>query len=864
MSTPTAPGTQGTDRFDDGFDEAAAAKLWALLPAVHRSADSTVVDGPGPLRELLARIAGQVAVTRRGLDRLWENQSVETCDDWVLPYLADLLGTNLVASMDAREQRLDVANTIAYRRRKGTVGLLEQLAADVTGWECRVVEFFRLLGRTRHGLDPEIGRPADAADPPAARRLQAESGLTGLLTGAAAGGFADLRRAFGAGQCNGPFDEFAHTADVRRGAGALGWYGVPKVGVFLWRSAALAVDRATPVAVAGCPGHYSFDPTGRQIALWQAPSRPPAGYEEEWVSPAAWQMPQPLTEEMYRSVRTAGEPGPPPGAHPDARASFWPSSLSVHSPGGDDPLPEAQVRVWPEVGRFAVEPAVHPVEVGYHYGLGSRIGAGPYDRRRVGSPVVPDPLPVIEVGGGTDEMLKPALAALDGSGTVVVTDGLTSTAVAPVGSPTAPITEVTVRAEEKTRGVVRPAATDGPWVFHGSGPGADPGARLRLEGLLLSGQDIVLRGGFAEVTLSCCTIDPGTSGALREPPTVWQPGVDARDLVASRIWVEGTVRTLTLDRCVTGPVRERNGGTVETLCASDSVVQGLPVDDGTGLTAAAVFDPDGLLRLLRDRHSPLTTWLHGRLGPETAAAVDAHADGAEVPATAVDDLVADLNEVLRKPLWDAARFAGRRVPPALVAQAEAAPAGAARLRVNRALLVTAFPLQLADAALALGDGIVCLDRCTVLGPGYAHRLEASESVLDGMVRVTDPQDGCLRFSAWSSGSTLPRRYESVEVAPGSPLFVSRRYGEAGYAQLADSVDACVVSGTGAGAASIRTGSRDGSEMGVFCRDGAPLKERSLLIKYREFLPVGLTPVLVPMPRPDSDAQTLRGRAWPPM
>ncbi|MYS70900.1 hypothetical protein GTY88_10745, partial [Streptomyces sp. SID5926] len=298
----------------------------ALLPAVHRSADSTVVDGPGPLRELLARIAGQVAVTRRGLDRLWENQSVETCDDWVLPYLADLLGTNLVASMDAREQRLDVANTIAYRRRKGTVGLLEQLAADVTGWECRVVEFFRLLGRTRHGLDPEIGRPADAADPSAARRLQAESGLTGLLTGTAAGGFADLRRAFGAGQRNGPFDEFAHTADVRRGAGALGWYGVPKVGVFLWRSAALAVDRATPVAVAGCPGHYSFDPTGRQIALWQAPSRPPAGYEEEWVSPAAWQMPQPLTEEMYRSVRTAGEPGPPPGAHPDARASFWPSS----------------------------------------------------------------------------------------------------------------------------------------------------------------------------------------------------------------------------------------------------------------------------------------------------------------------------------------------------------------------------------------------------------------------------------------------------------------------------------------------------------------------------------------------------------
>ena len=109
---------------------------------------------------------------RRSIDRLWEDQSIETCDDWVIPYLADLLATNLVPSMDARGQRLDVANTIYYRRRKGTVALLEQLAADVTGWDARVIEFFRRLARTRHGLDPAIGCPADSADPAAARRLQ--------------------------------------------------------------------------------------------------------------------------------------------------------------------------------------------------------------------------------------------------------------------------------------------------------------------------------------------------------------------------------------------------------------------------------------------------------------------------------------------------------------------------------------------------------------------------------------------------------------------------------------------------------------------------------------------------------------------
>ena len=42
--------------------------------------------------------------------------------------------------------RAEVANTIAYRRRKGTASMLEQLARDVTGGDARVVEFFQRLG----------------------------------------------------------------------------------------------------------------------------------------------------------------------------------------------------------------------------------------------------------------------------------------------------------------------------------------------------------------------------------------------------------------------------------------------------------------------------------------------------------------------------------------------------------------------------------------------------------------------------------------------------------------------------------------------------------------------------------------------
>src|SRR5215472_16047310 len=99
-----------------------ADKLWNLLPEIYRTLHSNTFGRKGPLRELVDRVGAQPAIVRRSIDRLWEDQSIETCDDWVIPYIGDLLATNLVASLDARGRRVDVAKTIYYRRRKGTVG----------------------------------------------------------------------------------------------------------------------------------------------------------------------------------------------------------------------------------------------------------------------------------------------------------------------------------------------------------------------------------------------------------------------------------------------------------------------------------------------------------------------------------------------------------------------------------------------------------------------------------------------------------------------------------------------------------------------------------------------------------------------
>jgi hypothetical protein len=152
-----------------------------------------------------------------------------------------------------------------------------------------------------------------------------------------------------------------------------------------------------------------------------------------------------------------------------------------------------------------------------------------------------------------------------------------------------------------------------------------------------------------------------------------------------------------------------------------------------------------------------------------------------------------------------------------------------------------------DLALAFDDGVVNLTRCTILGAANVHQLEASESILDDVVLVDNAQDGCVRFSAWSSGSVIPRKYESVEVPARTPLFASTNFGDAAYGQLLPTADAAIIQpvpATGAPLNTITAGAQNGSEMGAFAREKNPIKERGLLIKYQEYLPAGLIPVPV--------------------
>jgi hypothetical protein len=125
-------------------------RLYQLLPAILRLKDN---DEGQPLRALLALIEQELDLVEGDIEGLYENWFVETADEWVLPYIGDLLGTTALHSVESAgifSNRAYIANTLRYRRRKGTAAVLEQLARDVTNWRARAVEFFQLLATTQH------------------------------------------------------------------------------------------------------------------------------------------------------------------------------------------------------------------------------------------------------------------------------------------------------------------------------------------------------------------------------------------------------------------------------------------------------------------------------------------------------------------------------------------------------------------------------------------------------------------------------------------------------------------------------------------------------------------------------------------
>ena len=106
------------------------------------------------LKALCKIIGSEVDELQSDIQNLYRNWFIETCDQWVVPYIGDLLDVRELyaestTTYGQQERRAYVANTLHYRRRKGTTPMLEQLTQDVTGWRSRVVEFGRLVSTSQ-------------------------------------------------------------------------------------------------------------------------------------------------------------------------------------------------------------------------------------------------------------------------------------------------------------------------------------------------------------------------------------------------------------------------------------------------------------------------------------------------------------------------------------------------------------------------------------------------------------------------------------------------------------------------------------------------------------------------------------------
>ena len=363
-------------------------RLYHLLPELYRRMDES---GDRPLKAFMAVLESEYNRLEEDIGAMYDDWFIETCDMWFVPYIADLIGVrNLQDMVQFANQRRLVANSLAYRRRKGTLSVLEQVVRDATGWYAHCVEFARLRANTQDVVhsQPESGRTVNV------RTLQGEANTDRLP------------------------DDQTRTFDLDNSSPDP--YGMDCVGISLYRLRSYPVRRAFAFALDRERSRFTFDPFGRDAPLFNQPK--PVRHASQRVQPVNLPIPITRTEleadlDAYRlhygQMRENEQP-------PDSLYFGPDRSISIELPGQtvrpsavlsmdlsqwpDPPtLPgDVAVAVDAELGRIAlVDPKYLPeqehiqleyctfhlknrptfVIVNYNYGFSSEMGGGPYPRK---------------------------------------------------------------------------------------------------------------------------------------------------------------------------------------------------------------------------------------------------------------------------------------------------------------------------------------------------------------------------------------------------------------------------------------------------------------------------------------------------
>ncbi|MGV3554868.1 MAG: hypothetical protein ACO1OD_06395 [Croceibacterium sp.] len=764
---------------EDGFEQYFAEKIWSWVPEVYRDADFTAPGGP-VMRPLVEIIAGEAAVARREIDRLWENVLIDYADEWAVPYIGDLIGARPLNSINGRGVRADIGRTIGYRRRAGTLPVLDQLIQDITGWRGVVVEAWQRLGRHWHGLD-------DTAPAVPPRRGDTPRG-----------GFTDLRLRRLCDGLDGPFDSFAHYPDFRKQRGLRGRYSVPKLNIHVFRRQAATIEKAMGFRLA--TRLFTFDPSGRECTLYANVPRLDTG---GWAPPRPWHMPLPISASLLDHALFAITPatnlaGMGPrlpalvGATIEGQRQL--AELARSDLGGPPSYPNA-------VAFRALQAATHKLECGKYqlYGTALEIASGPNiaglvvrEAERVAAAEMPPSAAAPVFPTGTDALIDPE------------------------------------------RGVVRLAADDAfrPMIWNygcfapvGAG-GHDRAVSQDPAALVVSDTPTFL----APIVLA----PTGLQGSVRFPSSQsWR--VNAALPPFNRlVWkAANRIRPYVLLARGTGNAGWLAAAALDATKPADDPANRREIEiDGLWLTVEQASYPDQTLAEPAALPTPKLTTIviDGTAAPIQRVVLrnvtlDPGGEQARVtPCTAV--AIPHVRLQLRGEVQELV-IENCVTGPLEEFAAPTDPCAAGRVIVRDSIVHSIDPTL---PAINLKSGEVTIERSTVFGDIVANRLFATELLVTGMVTVADNQHGCFRFSAAraDAGMRLPRQFESHLIADGiAPhMFVSQRFGHAGYAQLSETAPG-----------EILTGAENGSEIGAFSRLLSPIRTADLMAKLDEYAPL---------------------------
>ena len=517
--------------------------VYALLPAWIRLRDQ---QQGGPLEDLLSVVVSQVAALEEDLAQTYDNLFIETAATWVVPYIGDLVqstplidasriadtgtveglvtdltGPSFLPQVGLRS-RADVANTIFYRRRKTTLPMLEQLAADVTGWAAHVREFFVTLAWTQ------------------AIRNHVRPGAFGAP---------DVRNVPDIDRVDGPFDTTPRTVDVRRPGQLEGWHNIPNVGIYLYRLGSTPLYQTTARAIPASGGFgFAVNPLGQTAPMftrWRqrvdatlptaepllpGPIRP-AAFFDDLASYQTGGTDAGFTQ--YYGVFGFGAPAP--SALPNAAgASFYIVADGKEvSPGQ---LQSMNLSIWrqPPAGVVGVDvergllafganwaaagsSGPSQVQATWFRGFPADLGGGGYDRQNWLSKRAETGLVTLTVGGanGAFATISAALSAIpSGTANLLVSMQDSATYVENVTIHTAGMSRVTIEAVDRHWPNIRGSITI-----------ADdaPKAAVCLSGLLVEGA-ITVTSALGKLRLVHATLVPGLTidapAPSQTPPSI--------------------------------------------------------------------------------------------------------------------------------------------------------------------------------------------------------------------------------------------------------------------------------------------------------------------------------------------------------